>query len=290
VRHLVIGMLASLDMSSTRVPDRASRSCNFAGNLLQLADVILAEQTGMTVLFLRLRLACLAALALIVAGCGSPASTPTYDREAAAQIKRIGVLTPRMPNIPAVVLATSPGKGWAFGWIGAAVDGVLEGERKARFEKAVQGQNFSAQDALTESLIAGLQARGYDVARVPARRDKGDFLSTYPTDHAPAVDAYLDVVTNNYGYRAAGTDDLQPYLPWVELRFRLIRARDGAVLMQKAITYNPVGDTKNIVTIAADSTYQFVNSDLLVADPPRAVQGMREALERSGQAVGPLLN
>ncbi len=244
----------------------------------------------MTASFSRLALrVCLAGLALILANCESPPQ-PTYDREAAAQIKRIGVLTPRMPEIAAIILDSSPGKGYGFGWIGMAVDGALEGERKARFEQAIRGQNFSAEDALTESLIAGLQARGYEVARVPVRRDKGDFLKAYPADREPAVNAYLDVVLRNYGYRASGTGDEHPYRPWAELRFRLIRARDGAVLLEKAVTYNQFGNPKNIVAIADESPYRFVTSDMLVADPQRAVEGMREALSRAGQAVGPLLN
>jgi hypothetical protein len=233
-------------------------------------------------------LAALAVLAVVIAGCRTQPTT--MDPGAAAEIKRIGVVTPRMPPKPAIILASSPGKGYGFGWIGLAVDAGLEGERKARFEQSIQGENFSAQDALTASLVASLQGRGFEVVQVPVRRDRGDFLSAYPADPAPPVDAYLDVVTRNYGYQAAGTNDTQPYRPWVELRFRLIRARDNAVLMQKDVSYNPVGNTKNIVTIADESPYAFTTSDLLVADPPRAVAGMRLALERSGQAVAPLLN
>lgn len=230
-------------------------------------------------------LACLALLALVVAGCRT--TQTTLDPGAAAEIKRIGVLTPRMPPIAAVV---RPLNSYGAGFIGQIVSASEEGSRKQHFDQAIAGQSFSPQDALTESLVAGLQARGFEVVRVSARRDRGDFLSAVPTDHGPAVDAYLDVVTNNYGYRSAVNDNTKPFGPWVELRFRLVRARDNAVLMQNAVTYNTAGKPKNVVTIEDDSPYQFATSDVLIADPPRAVQGMREALERSGRAVAPLLN
>jgi len=222
---------------------------------------------------------------LLIAGCAI--KEVPYDRETAGGIERVGIVTPRFPGGPVIFLASSPAN--SFGLIGALVTvGVME-DRKARFQKVMGGQNFAPEDALIQSFTAALEARGYRVSRVSAKRDNADFLAGYPTDHGDKVDAYLDLVVLNYGYLSAGIGSDQPWRPTYTIRVRLVRARDSSVLMQDTLVYNPLGTPKEVVTIAPDPAYRYDNFDTLEKDPEGAVKGLRAAFEEGAKTLGTLL-
>lgn len=225
------------------------------------------------------------ALVLLVAGCAI--KEVPYDREMAGGIERIGMVTPRFPGGPVILLASSPAQ--SFGLIGALVTvGVME-DRKARFQAVMQGQNFTADDALAQTFGAALEARGYKVSRVATRREKADFLTEYPTDRGDKVDAYLDLVVLNYGYMSAGIGSDQPWRPSYTIRVRLVRARDSSVLMQDTLVYNPLGTPKEVVTIAPDPAYRYDNFDTLEKDPEGAVKALRAAFEEGAKTLGTML-
>jgi hypothetical protein len=61
--------------------------------------------------------------------------------------------------------------------------------------------------------------------------------------------------------------------------------------MQDVVVYNPVGPAapSKAITIAPDPAVQFVDFDALMADPDRAVLGLRTAVEQSAHGLGALL-
>jgi hypothetical protein len=186
-----------------------------------------------------------------------------------------------------VNLATSPAQ--SFGLIGAIVHASVQGARESRFQDILKVQNFSVEDALVQNVTAALQAHGYTAAVIPVKRDKSDFVPTYPTDHGQAVDAYLDLVMLNYGYLAAGIDSNSPWRPSYLIRVRLVRARDQAVLMQDTLAYNPFQSPKEVVTIAPDPANQYPNFDTLEKDPEGAVKALRLAFEKGANTLGAML-
>lgn len=211
-----------------------------------------------------------------------------YDRSSASDVKTIGIVTPAMPNRPAVVLASSVGQ--SFGLIGALADAAMQDNRETTFRKAIEPTNFSATDICLQELKTQLQEHGYDSVMVTADRSKHDFLEKYPADQEPKVDAYLDLVIS-YGYIAAGVGKA-PYRPIVYLTARLVRASDASVLMQDAVSYNPVGPfgkNSQSITLPPDPTYQFADFDTLAADPNKAAKGMETALGLSSRTFGQLL-
>jgi hypothetical protein len=210
-----------------------------------------------------------------------------YDRETAGGIKRVGIVTPRVPGGPMVNLATSPAQ--SFGLIGAIVHVSVQANRQGRFEDVLKAQNFLVEDALVNNVTGALQAHGYTAAVIPVKRDKSDFLATYPTDHGETVDAYLDLVMLNYGYLAAGVGSDSPWRPSYVIRVRLVRAQDQAVLMQDTLAYNPFQGPKEVVTIAPDPAHQYPNFDTLEKDPDGAVKALRVALERGAATLGTML-
>jgi hypothetical protein len=219
---------------------------------------------------------------VVVAGCAAP-KIP-YER-ATADVKRIGIVTPRFSDSAAVVLASSPAH--SFGLIGALVDAGIQATRDSQFNGVLERQKFSAKDQFLSALTATLQARGYEVAIVPVTRQGSDFLDRYPTQAPPKVDAYLDLVSMGYGYVAAGVST--PYRPSFGARARLVSAK-GAVLMQDAVFYNAVGPAApQFVTIAPDPAHSFNSFDDLLANPALAMKGLEVAARQSADTIGKLL-
>lgn len=227
--------------------------------------------------------AILAAL-LLLSACAAVPEIP-YDRTEASQIKTIGIVTPRFPDGPSVVLASDIGQ--SLGLIGALVDAGMRANRESQFGAMLAKRNFSTQKVFIAALSEGLRSQGYTVSDIPATRDGSDFLQNYP----PAqVDAYLDVVVEGYGYIAAGISSSLPYRPVFFVRARLVRAKDDAVLMQDAVIYNPYGSPNHVVTIAPAPKQGFPDFDSMMADPKDAVGWLQAATDKSALMVDKLLS
>lgn len=209
-----------------------------------------------------------------------------YDRSTAGEIKTIGVVTPAVPDRAAVILASSVGQ--SFGLIGGLIDAAMQENRETKFNAAIEPRDFSAVDTCLAEIRTRLQEEGYTVVMVPVERTGKEFLQSYPPPGSePKVDAYLDLVVS-YGYIAAGIGST-PYRPNVYVTARLIRASDSAVLMQDAVSYNPVGPyaaNSKAVSIPPDPNFQFSNFDSLVGNPGLAVKGMQTSIVQSTKIIG----
>ncbi|KAB7741599.1 hypothetical protein F2P47_04130 [Parvibaculum sedimenti] len=226
----------------------------------------------------------------LVAGCAAKPAVP-FDRSTASSIKVIGLLTPDVPSEPSAVLASSVGQ--SFGLIGALVDAGMKDNRDGSLRDVLAAQKFAADKALTDDLTASLKSRGYEVKLIPvSRNDKGKLLKTYPTQSENQVDAYLDVVSVNYGYVAAGIAGNTPYRPFLYTDCKLVKASDGAVLMEDSVNYNPImaaGADAEHVTISPDPAYSFEKFSEIEADPAKATKGVSVAFAQTTDAIGRLL-
>lgn len=236
------------------------------------------------------------AAACLLAGCAQ--QEIPFDRTGAGSVKTIGLLTPSLPTGPSVVLASSVGQ--SFGLVGALVDAGMQANRESHVRNILSSAHFIAGDEVTSSLKQALEAKGYKVVAVQVSRPKQDFLTTYPnpanlpgsdgTSMGPnSVDAYLDVVILDYGYVAAGIGSGNPYRPEAQMKIKLIRAKDSAVLMQDNIVYNQVQKQDRWVTISPDPKHSFANVDAMEANPQLATDGLKTAIDQSTGAVGTLL-
>jgi sulfur transfer complex TusBCD TusB component (DsrH family) len=232
-----------------------------------------------------MRLTWLFAALLSVAACARFPEIP-FDRGAAGEIKTIGLVTPKFPDGPSVILATTIGR--SFGLIGAVIDASMQHSREVSMTDLLRAQNFSTSDYFIASLTENLRAAGYEVVEIPVLRSDSEFLTAYPATQ-PKVDAYLDIVALQYGYVAAGIGDSTPYRPRFVLKTRLASAHDSSVLMQDAVIYNAINAPRNVVTISPESSQLFVNFDELMADPNATVTALKTATSQSAQTVGRLL-
>lgn len=221
----------------------------------------------------------------VLAGCTGVPEIP-YDRSA-AQVHTIGVPTPAFATEPTIVLASDIGQ--SFGLVGALVDAGLQARRDKEFQASTAEERFNAPEEFRADLTAALQKDGYIVVPVPVERSKIDLLSGLPSSPQP-VDAYLDVAVYGYGYIAAGIGNDTPYRPYLTLRCKLLRASDGAVLMQDGVMLNnPAPNNIKGVSLAPFPEYLFETSSTLAGEPHRAIEGLRKSLAQVASTVASLI-
>ncbi len=236
---------------------------------------------------IRMRLGVVGALAAMLCACATQPEIP-FDKTQASHLKTIGIVTPSMPDKPTVWLASDVGQ--SFGLIGALVDAGIQAHRDAVLWNAIDGVRNPPRTAFVNALEASLRRQGFDVKMIEAQRPDGHYLKTYPRTHDP-IDAYLDVtfIGGGYGYVAAAMGKATPYRPFVYLHCRLVRASDGATLMQDAVFDNAIGAPKDTVTISANPTYQFTDFAAMRSHPQDARNGMDDAFRTTANMIGTLI-
>ncbi|HJQ59757.1 MAG TPA: hypothetical protein VJ890_22810 [Vineibacter sp.] len=212
------------------------------------------------------------------------ASLP-YDRQTAA-IKSIGVVTPARWDDTGTFLATSVGG--SFGLIGALVDAAITSSRNARLRTILREQEYAPLGALQDEVIKALVANGYVATAIAQAAERREFLNASPASPSP-LDAYLDMVVLAHGYQAVGIGPSAPWRPFVVLRVRLVRLNDSAVLMQNTIAYNPLNAGRDVITISADTDFQFSTFNDLMAEPRKATSGLKTAIEQTAKTIATLL-
>jgi hypothetical protein len=226
---------------------------------------------------------------LLVAGLAACAGAPEipFDHASNAGIKNIAVIEPAMSPTPTILLASDIGQ--SFGLIGGLIDLSMQSNRDTKFAALLSAQGVKPDAVFLQDVHAALAAHGYNVVDTAQARSGNDLLKVYPKVGQPGVDAYLDLAVFNYGYVAAGIGDSTPYRPFLTARCRLVRASDGAVLMEDTIAYNPIGPVEKAVTLSPDPNFSFKDFDTLTADPGVAVKGLNTALTASANSIGTLV-
>ncbi|WP_029889733.1 hypothetical protein [Polycyclovorans algicola] len=206
-----------------------------------------------------------------------------YDPADRQQIKTIGLLTPSMASDLDVRMMIHPGA--SFGIVGALIAEGDMSKKSEKFSASVRAHNFSAQREMAQYITAALQRAGYTVVPVSVNRDIGEqtFMESYAIANSPPVDAYLDLYTTLVGYTAAGATTA--YRPTVRLGAKLVRAGDQQTLYTDHIWYNPFGEPKDAITLAASSRFDYDDFDALIADSKRATDGLHEAMTAASEAL-----
>lgn len=226
------------------------------------------------------------AATLMLAACATPYVATPYER-ASANVRTITVLDDSAED--KAVAAEIASMGSNFGLIGALVDAGIQAERRAALNKALETTGFDGEDMFERRLAERLGAEGYQVrVAADAPRAKRDFLVAYPTPEG-AVDAYLDVVVDHYGYLSPGA--FQPFRPSVSAKVRLVSAADPTkILMDNRIVYNGMAAmSEGAITISPNPDYEFKNREELLADPARTAAGIQDALNQVADTAAQLL-
>jgi hypothetical protein len=231
-----------------------------------------------------LKLGAVFAALLSVAACATQPEIP-YDRSATANNKTIGLLTPGWPSGPSAVLASDMGR--SFGLIGALVDASMQSSRESELKQILVSKNIDVNSMFVGRLKSNLEGKGFKVVPIDSDGKRAALLKKYPAA-MDGVDSYLDVVVPNYGLLAAGISKDAPYRPWFVSQVKLVRATDAGVLMQDTVTYNTIGEAKNVVTLSPDPKYAFSGWSDVKAAPDDVVAGINDAADKSADAIANL--
>lgn len=221
-----------------------------------------------------------------VSTLGACASLPQqpFNHAANPQIRTIGLLSPDIS--PELAVHVAVGAGASFGLIGGLIDAGVESSKTGDFNEAMKQKGLNMPGTLYADVARALAANGYRVKPVAVARGDGGLLESYPPADG-SVEAYLDLSSSIIGYESAGATT--PYRPTIGLTCKLVSARDGTLLMQDTIAYNPFGNSNTAVTIPPDTKFEFPGFSDIMADPDKAAAGLKVASVATAQAVGQLL-
>lgn len=229
---------------------------------------------------------------IVLIGLGACATTPRqqFQRAAAPELNRVGILTPALGE-PNGVLVHSVGAG--FGLIGGLIETAMADARRKQLGALLVRQQIAPADVLTAAMVSGLDRRGFVGFAVAAARPKQEFLASYPPRGDEAADAWLDVAARNWGFVADNVG--RPWSPFVDVNVRLVRAGTESVLMQDRVGLNPEGVPSGIglgppgVMLPASGHASFPTFAALTAESDRAAEGLRIALENVALGIAGLM-
>jgi len=218
---------------------------------------------------------------LLLSACVSAPPDVQFQR-AASGVHTIAVITPAIPDKPVLSSLSPVTPLGLFGVIGAVADARVQEGRVEDYWSELGRRAYSPQAVVLKDISAELQSDGFTVAELDIPRLPRQFLAAYSPAPQVHADAYLDVVIENYGYAAGAITE--PYRPFVGLQYRLVRASDGATLMQGIFGYSRFGHD-----VEPDPAYDFSTFNDIMADSARSIAGLNAGFSLGARAIGQAL-
>jgi hypothetical protein len=227
------------------------------------------------------------AACLCLGACATPYVGTPYDHASNNTIKSVGLAGNALPEKALAWEVASVGSN--FGLVGALIDAGIQSDRANAVNEALVHDGFNAERELEGRIDKALATQGYAVKPMDVgARPKREFVAAYPAPKEP-VDAYLDVVVQQYGYISAGA--FKPFRPMLVAKVRLVSAKDPSkTLMENTITYNAMYPINGAITLSPNPDFAFKNRTELLADPKRLEQGIDDALYQTADTVARLMH
>jgi hypothetical protein len=247
------------------------------------------------------KLVCSISLLALAGACATPYQPVPFDRTANG-VSKIAVVENALPADPGTQkLATNGGnmasaaasQGGLAGLIVAAaaagIEAGIEAGQRGKVRAALATQSFNGEAIFDAALDAELRGLNYATSTVAIARATNRAAVIVPANpSAEAGSAVLDVAGVNYGYQLVGGST--QWRPFVNLNVRVVDAKDPKkILMDNQVVYNPVARPVNTVNIPPDEKYSFAKIEDLEADPTKAAEGLKAALEAAAKATAQLL-
>ena len=219
---------------------------------------------------------CLALIVVLTAGCQSAPPPLAFERAARVSLKRIGLITPGIPEHAEVSILNPIGAG--FGVIGTLIETRREAAAGAEMTTVLSKAQYDFGGALTNAIALATRKAGFTVARGEEPRppkERARFLTQYPK-RLP-VDAYLDVYAPYVGFRALQSST--GYRPRIEIVARLVNT-SGATLFQRRIVYGSfAAEDEDALVIPADDNMTFRDREALQANPSKTARALQTAID-----------
>lgn len=237
---------------------------------------------------------------LALAGCVTPYQPVPFDRTA-TPVSKIAVVDNTLPpEVGTQKLATNGQNmmsaassaglaGLLVGAVAAGIEAGIEAGQRERIQKALASQSFNGEAIFDAALEDALKGQDYTVSTIGIPRTKTRELVVVPANETvEAGSAVLDTLGFNYGYQLVGNST--QWRPFVTLHVRMVDHKDPKkILLDNQITYNPVVKSAVTVSIPVDETFAFQKIDDLEADPAKAAEGLKAALQATAKATADLL-
>jgi hypothetical protein len=240
------------------------------------------------------------ALMALVTACATPYRPIPFDR-ATSGVSTIQVVEDALVAKPSVrklatngqnMASAAGGYGLAGLVVGLAAAGIEAGIADAQNKKingALDSQGFDGEAIFDAAFEAELKAQNFEIAaNKTARAENHAMVVVTPQADAAAGTAVLDVNGYGYGYQqVGGTKNWRPY---VVIVLKMYDAKDPKnVLLDNRVEYNAVVPVPLTVNIPVDETYTFESAEAIAADPVKATEGLKKAIEASARATAQLL-
>ena len=222
-------------------------------------------------------------LVLALAGCAAP--KVDLQPEAKQSVRRIAVIQTPEPDEYLMMPAQNPaGAGlYLFGAIGGAILGGIEANRmksaSKQFTDAVAPFKPNVHPTFQSRLAAGLKAKGYQVALVPAPPKKSDGKDYDLSKVQGDFDGFL-VATLNGGYAMQGRQAVPRLVGSVALQDRSSEPKYFA----QTYVYGPM-KLPNANQIAAEPQHTFASAEALHANGQLAADALRTGASKIADEV-----
>jgi hypothetical protein len=213
---------------------------------------------------------------LIATGCATAEKTP-LSAESKKKIKTVALISAQEPEKYFLNPGQAPGGFalYAFGAIGGLILGGIEATRAENatneFTASVKPTNPELAQHWNSTLLAAMQAKGFEVAQLPPLPKKSDGKEPDCTSVAGKYDAVL-LSTFGAGYSVESVVE-----PRVSAAVRLMSSNCAEKYFSDTYFYSakPIG---NLTHVARDIQFTFVSREALIADPQKAKEAMRTGL------------
>lgn len=212
------------------------------------------------------------------------AYVPTPYTAPSQPLTRLGLIDDTLPkDVMAYQMASTMSN---FGLIGALIDAGVQSSRRDAVNDALDTIAYNPEPEFEAYLIAQFAAQGITATQVAVPdREKRELLIEYP-EGGGEVQAYFDIVFQNFGYVQSGGN---AWRPAAAAEVRLVDRATGETLMQNLIAYNIPDKRSAVISIPPDPAFVFENREDMVSNPQRLAEGIDDALHRVADTAITLL-
>lgn len=222
------------------------------------------------------KLAWVAALALVLGGCGS-LPPESFDHSSRTSVRRVCLTTLGVPDHPQVTIMNPIGAG--FGVVGTLIETHRAAGAQQEMQAVLAKASYDYETALTNSVFAAMGRAGFTMVHSTDSRpekDRARFMAHYPS--LQKIDAYLDVYVDYVGFQAPRSSE--DYRPHLELSARLVEAKSGSILYQGRIVYGTSGATDDdAILVRPEDIFRFKDRTALQANPTRTARALQGAID-----------
>jgi curli biogenesis system outer membrane secretion channel CsgG len=213
-------------------------------------------------------------LTVLAVGCATGGATLQQFNPQGETLKTIALIS--VPNPVQYTAVDYGGKAGLFGAIGGAAIAADAKTMSETLTKTASDARFDYGREMQAALVDRLKRAGFKVVMVRAEREAPHALvADYAKVPSGEADALLDVDARIVGYATYNITD-PDFRPYVSADVRLVSARTRAVLYSEQIMFGYHNPFMSATQLPSDKKYYFKDFNALMADKPRALEGMRE--------------